>query len=464
MRRFLRGTRGRLTLASTAILALALLVADLTIIGALAYTQRNASDALLAAQADVTVAGIEESNGVYSLGAGEATIEAPGGAAIERALVGPAGVLLRSPAEALPAAALLSIAADARAKGRIWVDIIDTRGSSRRVIAQPIDTAANAPVLTLSRSVGELNATLGRTALLLGLVSVALVLAGGGLAYWLAGQALRPVRQITSLARTLGGHDLHRRVAIAVPPDELGDLVDTFNEMLGRLEASFESLRRFTADASHELRAPLALLRSELDVTLAHDRSGPEYRHTLEGLRDEVDHLGRLADQLLVLARADAGALVPRREAVDLDDLLQETAARWSIAASAAGVRIDVAAEDAGAAAAEPALLRRIIDNLVENALRYAPAGTAVTLTAGHGPGVHWVGVRDHGPGIAAEYRPMLFARFARPDAARTGGDGGAGLGLALSAAIAAAHGGRVELRTSGLAPGADFRVTVPDA
>ncbi len=463
MRRFVRGTRGRLTLVSTAILGVALLIADLGVIGSLAYGQRSDSDALLAAQADVTAAGVEESNGVYSLGAGENTIEAPGGAAIETAIVGPAGPLVQSPGQPIGAATLLNIAAEARTKGRIWVDVSDPRGASRRAVAQPIDTTPNAPVLVLSRSVGELNAGLGRTALLLGLVSTALILTGGVLAYWLAGRALRPVRQITSLARTLGGQDLHRRVAIAVPPDELGELVDTFNDMLGRLEASFESLRRFTADASHELRAPLALLRTELDVTLAHDRSGPEYRRTLESLRGEVDHLGRLADRLLVLARADAGALVPLRQAVDLDDLLQETAARWSETASDRSVRIDAAADGAGAAFAEPALLRRVLDNLVENALRYAPAGTAVTLSAGHEPGAHWFEVRDHGPGIAAEHRPALFTRFARPDAARSREHGGAGLGLALAAAIATAHGGRIDLRANEEGHGADFRVTVPD-
>ncbi len=463
MKRFIRGTRGRLTLVSTALLGVALLIADLAVIGSLAYAQRSDSDAMLAAQADVAVAGIEEANGVYRLGAGEYTIEAPGGAAIETAIVGPAGPLLQSPGQPIATATLLNIAAEARAKGRIWVDILDPRGASRRAVAQPIDTTPNAPVLVLSRSVGELNAGLVRTALLLGLVSAALILTGGVLTCWLAGRALRPVRQITSLARTLGGQDLHRRVAIAVPPDELGELVDTFNEMLARLEASFESLRRFTADASHELRAPLALLRSELDVTLAHERSGSEYRRSLESLRGEVDHLGRLADRLLVLARADAGALVPLREAVDLDDLLHETAARWSETASARAVRIDVAADGAGAAFAEPALLRRVLDNLIENALRYAPPGTAVTLNAGQDPGGHWFGVRDRGPGITAEHRPVLFTRFARPDAARTREHGGAGLGLALAAAIAAAHGGRIELRTSEEGRGADFRVTVPD-
>ncbi len=464
MRRFLRGTRGRLTVVSTALLAVALLIAGVGVIGALVYAQRSDIDALLAAQADVVAAGIEETNGTYSFGNGETMVETPGGVAIETAIVGPGGPLVQSPSQPIATGTLMEIASAARTGGRIWVDTTDERGALRRAVAEPIGSTGAATVLILSRSVGELNAAVGRTALLLAAVSVALVVIGGALAYWLAGRALRPVRQIASLARTFGGHDLHRRVTIPVPDDELGELVDTFNEMLGRLEASFESLRRFTADASHELRAPLALLRNELDVTLAHERSGPEYRRTLEGLRGEVDHLGRLADQLLVLARADAGALVPQREPVDLTDLLHETAARWSDAAAARAVRIDIVAEGAGTVAAEPALFRRIIDNLVENALRYAPAGTAVTLSAGRDPGVRWVEVRDHGPGIASEHRPALFTRFARPDAARTREQGGAGLGLALSAAIATAHGGRIELLPGDGGPGACFRVFIPEA
>jgi heavy metal sensor kinase len=450
-----------LTLVSLGVLAAGLLIADIALVGSLAYAQRSDVDAGLAAQAAVVSSGIEDLNGTVALPTDEASGEVASGVAVESAIVGTAGVLAQTPAQPLPASLLLGLAATARRDGRTWTDVTDAHGTARRALAQPLGADPAASVLVISRPVGELDAALRRTALLLAGSSVALILAGGALSYWLAGRVLRPVRTIAALARSLGGRDLHRRVTVAVPDDELGELVDTFNEMLGRLEASFESLRRFTADASHELRAPLALLQSELDVALARDRSGPEYRQTLSALRDEVDHLTRLADQLLVLARADAGSLLPRPESLDIVDLLHEAAARWQAAALAREVRIEVAVPDAGTLQAEPALIRRVIDNLVDNAIRYAPPRSVVTLAATSEAGGWWISVRDHGPGIAPEHRPLLFKRFARPDTARSREQGGAGLGLALSAGVVAAHGGRIEL-VSDAASGALFRFFIP--
>jgi signal transduction histidine kinase len=225
---------------------------------------------------------------------------------------------------------------------------------------------------------------------------------------------------------------------------------------------SFEHLRRFTADASHELRAPLALLRNELDVTLQRERSVAEYQQSLEGMRTDVDHLTRLTDHLLLLARADARALIPAREPIDVADALHEAAARWSRAAAEAGVTLVVIAPDSGVVQAEPPLLRRVIDNLVDNALRHSPAGGTVTLSGSRDNDGWWIAVVDQGPGVAEEHRSRLFIRFARPDAARTRDAGGAGLGLALSAAIVAAHGGRLEL-ASDTRRGATFRFFLPD-
>ena len=417
--RTLRGTRARLTLVSLGVLAAALLIAGTALVGSLAYAQRSDVDAGLAAQAAVVSAGIEDLNGSIALPTNEASGEGAGGVAVESAIVGTQGVLTQTPGQPLAPSTLVGLAARARQAGRISADVVDVHGAARRAFAEPLSGDPAAPVLIISRPVGELDATLRRTAVLLGVVSLALLAAGGALSYWLAGR------------------------------------------VLGRLEASFESLRRFTADASHELRAPLALLRSELDVTLARERSGPDYRRTLGTIRDEVDHLTWLADQLLVLARADAGSLVPRREPVDIADLLHESAARWRSAALARNVRIDVEAPDSGAVRAEPALIRRVIDNLIDNAIRHAPPASAVSLRAAPEAGGWWIMVRDQGPGIAPEHQPLLFKRFVRPDAARAREQGGAGLGLALSASVVAAHGGRIELMP-GDGPGAQFRFYIP--
>lgn len=418
-KRSLRGTRARLTGVSVGVLAAALLIAGGTLVASLAYAQRSDVDAGLAAQAAAIAASLEDLEGTITLPSGDEGDGALGGVAVESAVVGTAGVLAQTPGQPLAPATLTLLAQRARLGGRTSVDVVDVHGAARRALAEPLSGDSAAPVLVVSRPVGELDASLRRTVVLLGVVWLALLAAGGALSYWLAGRVLR------------------------------------------RLEASFESLRRFTADASHELRAPLALLGSELDVTLARDRSGAEYRRILGALRGDVDHLARLTDQLLVLARADAGSLAPRREPIDVVDLLHESAVRWRPVARARGVSIDVEAPDSGTLRAEPALIRRVIDNLLDNAIRYAPPDSAVTLGAGRAGGGWWIAVRDRGPGIAPEHRPVLFQRFARPDAARTREHGGSGLGLALSAGVVAAHGGRIEL-VPGDGPGAQFRFFLP--
>jgi heavy metal sensor kinase len=360
---------------------------------------------------------------------------------------------------------LLGLAAQAARDGKaVWADVVDSRHVPRRVYAIPITTSTNATeTLVVSRSVAEMAAAQNRTLFILVAVSAGLLVIGGALSYWLAGRALRPVRTIAGMARSISERDLHRRVDVKVPDDELGELVDTFNSMLGRLEAGFTSMSTFTANASHELRAPLALMRSEVEGALSRTRSQDEYKRVLESLRQEVEHLSRLSDQLLILARADAGALVPAREAIDVADFLHETAARWEDVAKKQGTRVEVRAPGSGRMEADPALLRRVVDNLIDNAVRHTAKGTPVTLTGFPENGGWTVEVADHGPGVAAVYRDRLFTRFARADTARSPEDGGAGLGLALSSAIARAHGGTLEL-VDGPAPGAVFRLHVPAA
>jgi signal transduction histidine kinase len=180
----------------------------------------------------------------------------------------------------------------------------------------------------------------------------------------------------------------------------------------------------------------------------------------LTALHGEVDHLSRLADHLLILARADAGALVPEREAIDVADFLHETGARWESIAEASGVRVEVTAPASGVMSADPRLIRRVLDNLLDNAVRHAPAGTAVELR-GYPNGDGWnVEVSDLGSGVPPERRGELFARFSKFDNARAPDGAGAGLGLALSAAIVNAHGGALELLPDG--PGATFRLHLP--
>ena len=407
MRVLLTGTRGRLGLLAVAIFAVALLIADGAVLASVTVAQSQESDAVLVAQAHAIASSLQDSNGQLSLDGSDLPAETQSGIAVDAAVVSANLVVAKTPNQPLANDVLLSLAAGAvRAEGPVWADVMDARNVPRRAYSIPLQTGAGPnDVLVVSRSVGEMQLAQYRTFLILLAVSVALLVIGGALSYWLAGRALRPVRIITGLARSISEHDLHRRVDVKVPPDELGELVDTFNTMLARLEAGFTSMGRFTADASHELRAPLALMRSELDGALGRSRSGEEYRRVLESVQGEVDHLSRLADQLLILARADAGALVPARERIDVADFLHETAARWEGVANQRGTRIDVSAPSSGQIEGDPALLRRVVDNLVDNAIRHAPPQTAVALRGYAADGGWNLDVADQGPGVATGHR-----------------------------------------------------------
>ena len=456
-------TRGRLVFAAVGIFAVALLIGDGIVLVSVTVTQSQESDAVLVAQANLLASSAQDSNGQLTFDGSDIPGETRSGIAVDAAIVTGNAVVAQTANQPLARDAILSLASRAiSSRGPVWEDMIDSRHVPRRAYAAPISGGNGKDAIVVSRSVGEMLDAQRRTFVALALVSLVLLVMGGALSYWLAGRALRPVRTIAGIARSISEHHLDRRVEVKVPPDELGELVDTFNSMLARLEAGFVGMGRFTADASHELRAPLALMRSELEGALSRSRTKEEYRRALESIQGEVDHLSRLTDQLLILARADAGVLVPAKEKVDVVDFLHETGARWESTAEKRGARIEVQAPSSGYVEADPALLRRVMDNLVDNAIRHTDEGTAVALRAYVANGGWNVEVADHGPGVPADYREQLFSRFARPDTARSPGDGGAGLGLALSAAIARAHSGTLELVEAD-ERGAVFRLHVPN-
>jgi two-component system heavy metal sensor histidine kinase CusS len=230
--------------------------------------------------------------------------------------------------------------------------------------------------------------------------------------------------------------------------------------MLDRLEQAFENLQRFTADAAHELRAPLALMRTQVEVTLRRQRAPAEYVAGYRFLMGEIERLSRLADQLFLLARADAGALVPERAPLDLSDLVEEVVERWRPMAREREARLQGRTVGTGMIAADEELLRRVLDNLIDNGLRHTPRGGSVTVEARHMEREWQIVVHDTGPGVEPGVRPRLFERFARADAARARATGGAGLGLSLCAAIVNAHGGSIALEEA--ATGARFVPRLP--
>ncbi|MBO0685335.1 MAG: hypothetical protein J2P45_19450, partial [Candidatus Dormibacteraeota bacterium] len=218
------------------------------------------------------------------------------------------------------------------------------------------------------------------------------------------------------------------------------------------------------ADASHELRSPLALMSTELELSLSRPRSPEEYRRVQELLQGEVQHMSGMVERLLLLARADAGQLVARRQELDVTDFLHETAARWLPVAQRRGQQIRVETPSSGTLRGDPDLTRRILDNVLDNAMRHAPAESVIRISARRARDCWLVEVADQGPGVPAEQRDQLFRRFARGDQARTpDGRSGNGLGLSLGAAFARLQGG--DLRMADVPGwGAAFELSLPDA
>ncbi|MEO7571597.1 MAG: HAMP domain-containing sensor histidine kinase [Acidimicrobiales bacterium] len=267
------------------------------------------------------------------------------------------------------------------------------------------------------------------------------VVALAALLWWLVGRTLRPVESIRAEVAAIGGRDLHRRVPVPPGDDEIARLARTMNEMLDRVDEAAQRQQRFVADASHELRSPLARMRAELEVDLAHPE-GADPAATHASLLEEAIGLQHLADDLLRVARADSGEhATTRAERVDLDDVVVRVVRRLR---AADRVQVDLSAMGAGQVTGDPDQLARLVRNLADNAERHARSTVTFSLSERDGGVVLTVG--DDGPGVPLGERDRIFEPFTRLDAARRSADGGTGLGLAIARDIAEAHGGSLEL------------------
>jgi heavy metal sensor kinase len=294
------------------------------------------------------------------------------------------------------------------------------------------------------------------------LLALPLLLAVAGIGgYWLASRNLAPLAWMAGQARRITHSNLETRLDIGAAAEELAVLAASFNELLSRLDQSFDHMRRFVADASHELRTPLSIIRGEADVALSHDRSAGEYRQTLAIILDEARRLSRLVDDLLNLARADAGRVKLQVQEFYLNDLLAECCRSAQSLAGARSVALDWRCHEDVAFRGDEELLRRMVMNLIDNAIRYTPEGGGVTAALeASGSGVA-IRISDTGTGISAEAAPHVFERFYRGDKARSRQEGGFGLGLAIVKWIAESHNGTVELAsTPGV--GSTFTVRLP--
>jgi len=289
-------------------------------------------------------------------------------------------------------------------------------------------------------------------------LSLALLAASLG-GYALAAGALRPVEALRKRAEQVTPGEASS-LPVPAARDEISRLASTLNDMLERLQTAVEHERRFVADASHELRTPLALLRTELELALRRPRSHDELAAALRSAAEETERLSRLAEDLLLLARADQGTLPLRLEVVPVEDLLSNVAARFASRAESLGRELDFRPGRVSAAVeVDPVRVEQALINLVDNALTYG-AG-AVELACEESDHVVELHVRDEGSGFPKEFRSRAFDRFSRVDAARS--NGGAGLGLSIVELVARAHGGSVGLG-DGPGRGADVWITLPRA
>ncbi|MGQ0702225.1 MAG: sensor histidine kinase [Gemmatimonadales bacterium] len=336
------------------------------------------------------------------------------------------------------------------------------RGRVIRSVVYPLElvgAAHQVHLLQVAAPTEPVRMTLTRFAGLVVLVILVGTLGAYVLGRGMASAALRPTAEITGQAEAIsaGGGVLAERITAHADVDEFKRLVMVLNQMLERIDRALQVQRQFTADASHELRAPLTVLKGDIDVTLKRERTAAEYRETLLRCREEVERLSRLASDLLVLARSDAALPLEHVSELDLQALVRRVIARFESVAATRGIRLEIA----GPALVVPGdenLLERVVSNLVDNAVRHCRAGGAVGLGLTR-DGAAALVVQDEGPGIPPEQVPLLFQRFFRGDPARRRGEG-SGLGLAIAKAGVEAHGGRLEF--VGNTPGATFRLTLP--
>jgi heavy metal sensor kinase len=294
--------------------------------------------------------------------------------------------------------------------------------------------------------------------LLLGLpVGVALAGVGG---YALARRALAPVDRMVERARSINAEQLNARLPVDNPDDELGRLASVFNDTFARLEASFERMRHFTADASHELRTPLTAIRSVGEVGLRGRRDETAYREIIGSMLEEVDRLALMVDRLLMLSRADSGEAKLSIDAVDLAALAGEVAEQLSVLAEEKHQSIKVLCDPVSRWSGDRVVLRQALMNLVDNAIKYSPDGGSIEIHVAPAADGTAIDVTDTGPGIPEELQSRIFDRFYRVDKARSRGNGGTGLGLAIAKWAVEVNGGQLTIEPSNGA-GSRFRITL---
>jgi len=319
-----------------------------------------------------------------------------------------------------------------------------------RVLSQPVlDSNGNIiGWVQAAQSLGTINETIYdlQEQVFLG-IPLILIFAGLG-GYFLANRALRPIKQITNTAQHITAQDLSRRLEYKGAKDEIGDLAYTFDQMIGRLQSSFERERRFTGDAAHELRTPLTILKGQIDVTLSRPRNSAEYERKLHELSAQVDRLIRLSNALLFLSHSDQNQISFERRRLNLRELLGVLIEQIQPLADEKKIQVITNFQSEIHVYGDNDHLIRLFMNLFENALKYTPSGGQITMTGTNDSDKLTIAIHNTGSGISQEHLPHLFERFYRLDSDRSSLTGGSGLGLAIAQDIARLHGGEIAARS----------------
>ena len=330
-----------------------------------------------------------------------------------------------------------------------------------RIVSVPVMVQGKLFAVQVAGSLDDVNRILQSAALLFGGLAIALLVGLSAAGTVLTRTLFGTVERVTAQARRIGDANLSERLAHPGSDDELGHLVETLNSMLARLEHAFELQRSFTANASHEIRSPLSRLRTEIELALRRPRDAQAYVSTLHSCLDEVERLTSIVEELLLLARLDAGQEAMNAEAISLDDLARDCAARLQPAAGMRQVSIEVSAPGAVHARVGHRAAMLVLVNLIDNAIKFSPPNTAIRVEVGKTAELATITVADSGPGIVENDLPHLFDRFYRGSASQGGEVAGAGLGLAIAKTVMDFYGSRIDVANLA-GHGAAFTLSFP--
>ncbi len=450
--------RWRLTLWYALLLAVAMALFSSTLYIVLRQQLYTSLDEHLLDEAALTLAAVQVDDGVPRLELGTAS----GGSDNLLRLLDADGRIMRDPGDAFAGVPVdRAVVASVLAGETSYSTALDDDNEPIRIISVPVRAAGPdgmvAGVLQVGLDRDEIDEPLARLLQALALAGPFVLLFSTVGGYLLAGRVLAPVTTITDVAERIGPRDLGARLDLDLPNDELGRLARTFDAMLARIDNAFERQRRFAGDAAHELRTPLSMMRSQVDIALARPRSAAFYQDALQRLDGDVDRMTGLVSTLLTLTRADAGQLALDGAPFDVAETVELVVEQYTPIAAEASIALRSEAAPAPLVADED-LLVQVLVNLIDNALSHTPAGGTVTLGCGMDNGHIRLWVDDTGEGIAPEHHDRVFDRFYRVDAGRSRERGGTGLGLAICRAIVEALNGSISLAS---APDRGTRVDV---